>query len=250
MTAFSHQPNTHQFVRKVESIALSPLSPDERAALLALPMHVVELDASRDIVREGDRPSRCFTVLDGFVAVYKTTRTGKRQILACHVPGDVPDFQSLHLKVLDISISTVGPCRLGFVQHDAVRALLRAYPGLVDVLWRATLIDAGIAREWMLNNGRRDAYARMAHLFCELITRLDAVGLAPNRTCALPMRQSELADALGITSVHVNRMLRDLKAAGLITLRSRRLTVLDWEGLQVAAEFDPTYLHLGRSDAA
>ncbi|MGH1591670.1 Crp/Fnr family transcriptional regulator [Methylobacterium phyllosphaerae] len=133
------------------------------------------------------------------------------------MPGDVPDFQSLYLEVLDITIATISSCRLGFVQHDAVRALLREHPRLNAVFWRATLIDAALVREWMLNTGRREAYARMAHLFCELVTRLDAVGLAPDRTCDLPMTQPELADALGITPVHVNRTIRDLKAAGLVS---------------------------------
>ncbi|WP_348644578.1 helix-turn-helix domain-containing protein [Methylobacterium sp. WL1] len=111
-----------------------------------------------------------------------------------------------------------------------------------------TLIDAALYREWLLNIGRREAYSRMAHLFCELITRMDAVGLAPGRTCPLPMTQSELGDALGITSVHVNRTLNDLRDAGLVTVRSRRLKVLDWEGLTAVAEFNPTYLHLGRQE--
>ena len=122
-------------------------------------------------------------------------------------------------------------------------------PTVEAVFWRSTLIDAALVREGMLNVGRREAYARMAHLFCELMTRLEVVGLAPDRTCPLPMTQPELADALGITPVHVNRTVRDLKAAGLITLRSRQLTVNDWEGLKAAAEFDPTYLHLGSRDA-
>ena len=249
MTGSFHQSNTNAFVRKVESIALSPLSGDERAALLALPMQVAQFDANQDIVREGDRPSRCFAVLDGLVATYKSTQTGKRQVMAYHVAGDVPDVQSLHLKVLDNSISTISPCRIGFVRHDAMLALFQVHPGLVDVFWRLTLIDAALMREWMLNIGRRDAYARMAHLFCELITRLDVVGLAPERSCPLPMTQPELADALGITPIHVNRTLRDLKAAELVTLRGRRLTVHDWDGLKTAAEFDPTYLHLGTHDA-
>lgn len=249
MTGYLHQPDKHPFVRKVESIALSPLSVDERAALLALPMHTAQFGACQDIVREDDRPSRCFAVLEGFVAAYKTTLSGKRQVMAYHVPGDVPDLQSLHLMVLDNSIAAVSPCRVGFVEHEAVHALFQAQPGLVGVFWRSTLIDAALAREWMLNIGRREAYARMAHLFCELIIRLEAVGLAPDRTCLLPMTQTELADALGITPVHVNRTMRDLKAAGLITLRSRQLTVNDWEGLKAAAEFDPTYLHLGSRDA-
>jgi CRP-like cAMP-binding protein len=249
MTEPSPQAEAHPFVRKVESIALFKLSEEERAALTALPMQEAQFEAYQDIVREGDRPSRCFALLDGFVSTYKTTLSGKRQVAAFHVPGDVPDIQSLHLKVLDNSISTVGPCRVGFVQHDAMRALFRAHPRISDIFWRASLIDAALVREWMLNTGRREAYARMAHIFCELITRLDAVGLAPDRTCALPMTQPELGDALGITPVHVNRTLSDLRDAGLITVRSRLLRVHDWEGLVAVAEFDPTYLHLGSQDA-
>ena len=249
MTGF--RPTEAQIVvRKVESIALFTLSEAELAALHALPIHVAAFDAYQDIVRERDHPSQCFALLEGIAAVYKSTHSGGRQVMAYHVPGDVPDLQSLHLKVLDNSISTISPCRIGFIKHDAMRALFRAQPRLGDVFWRMTLIDAGRYREWMLNIGRRDAYARMAHLFCELITRLDAVGLAPERTCPLPMTQPELADALGITPVHVNRTLRDLKAAELVSLRGRRLTVHDWDGLKAAAEFDPTYLHLGSHGAA
>lgn len=249
MTGSPHQPNRHPFLRKIDSVALFGPTDAERAALAALPMQMTQFEAYQDIVREGDRPSRSFTLLDGIACTYKSTRAGKRQVMSYHVPGDMPDFQSLYLEVLDISIATVSPCRIGFVPHEAVRALLRAHPRLNEVFWRATLIDAAIVREWMLNTGRRDAYARMAHLFCELVTRLGAVGLAPDRTCELPMTQPELADALGITPVHVNRTVRDLKAAGLITLRSRRLTVHDWEGLVSAGEFDPTYLHLRNQDA-
>jgi CRP-like cAMP-binding protein len=246
----THPPNRNTFLRKIESVALFEPTEAERAALIALPMQINHFDAYQDIVREGDRPSRSFALMEGIACTYKSTRAGKRQVMGYHVPGDVPDFQSLHLEVLDISIATVSPCRIGFVQHEAVRAMLRSHPRLGEVFWRATLIDAAIVREWMLNTGRRDAYARMAHLFCELVTRLGAVGLAPDRTCDLPMTQPELADALGITSVHVNRTIRDLKAAGLISLRGRRLVVHDWDGLVAAAEFDPSYLHLRDGNAA
>ncbi|WP_182180577.1 Crp/Fnr family transcriptional regulator [Methylobacterium radiotolerans] len=232
------------FLRRIETVALFRLTDAERAALATIPMQVAQFEPNQDIIREGDRPSRSFALLSGIACTYKSTRAGKRQVMSYHVPGDVPDFQSLFLEVLDINIATVSACRLGFVQHDAVRAMLRAHPRLNEVFWRATLIDAAMVREWMLNTGRREAYARMAHLFCELVTRLGAVGLAPDLTCDLPMTQPELADALGITSVHVNRTVRDLRAAGLIALRGRRLTVNDWAGLQEAAEFDPTYLHL------
>jgi CRP-like cAMP-binding protein len=248
MIELLHTSNTNPILRKVASVALFTLTEEERAALRSLPMQVAQFEPYQDIVREGDRPSRCFALLDGFVSTYKTTPAGKRQITAFHVPGDVPDIQSLHLKVLDNSISTIGPCKIGFVQHDAMRALFHAHPRLGAVFWRITLIDAALVREWMLNTGRREAYARMAHLFCELITRLDAVGLAPDRTCPLPMTQPELADALGITPVHVNRTLGDLRDAGLITVRSRQLMVHDWDGLVSAAEFDPIYLHLRSQD--
>jgi CRP-like cAMP-binding protein len=126
MTEPSHGDDVHAFVRKVESIALFALSEDERAALIALPMQIARIDAYQDIVRERDRPSRCFALLDGFASTYKSTRSGKRQVMAYHVPGDVPDLQSLHLKVLDNSVSTISPCRVGFVQHDAMRALFQA----------------------------------------------------------------------------------------------------------------------------
>jgi CRP-like cAMP-binding protein len=249
MTEPSHRDDAHPFVRKLQSIAPFTLSDEERAALYALPMQIARIDAYQDIVRERDRPSRCFALLDGFASTYKTTRAGKRQVMAYHVAGDVPDLQSLHLKVLDNSVSTISPCRVGFVQHDAMRALFQTHPRIGAAFWRMTLIDAALMREWMLNIGRREAYARMAHLFCELITRLEAVGLVVDRTCLLPMTQPELADALGITPVHVNRTLRDLKAAELVTLRGRHLTVHDWDGLKTAAEFEPTYLHLGNHNA-
>lgn len=249
MTAQIQQVSRHPFLRKIDSVALFRPTEAELSALAAVPMQMAQFEPYQDIVREGDRPSRSFALMEGIACTYKSTRAGKRQVMGYHVPGDMPDFQSLYLEVLDISIATVSPCRIGFVTHEAVRALLRAHPRLNEVFWRATLIDAAIVREWMLNTGRRDAYARMAHLFCELVTRLGAVGLAPERSCELPMTQPELADALGITPVHVNRTIRDLKTAGLITLRSRRLTVTDWDGLRSAAEFDPTYLHFRAQDA-
>ncbi|MDP4024886.1 Crp/Fnr family transcriptional regulator [Methylobacterium sp. NEAU 140] len=238
------QSEIHPFIRKIETIALFALSEAERAALAALPMQVAVLEPYQDIVREHERPARSFAMLEGLTCTYKTTRAGKRQVMAYHVPGDVPDFQSLHLEVLDISIGTVTPCRVGFVRHETLRALFRAHPRLVDAFWRATLIDAGLCREWMLNNGRRESYARMAHLFCELLMRLEAVGLAQGNACELGLTQPELGDALGISTVHVSRTLKELREAGLITLSGGRLAVHDRARLAAAAEFDPTYLHL------
>jgi CRP-like cAMP-binding protein len=243
------QSSDHPYVRRIQSVALFDLSDAEREALAGLPMQHATYEAHQDIVSEHDRPGRCFAVLSGITASYKTTQDGRRQVVAYHVPGDVPDFQSLHLKVLDFSIAAVAPTRVGFVSHDALRALFRAHPRLGDVFWRATLIDGALSREWMLNNGRRESYTRMAHLFCELMIRLDAVGLVKDHRCELPLTQYELADALGISSVHVNRILRELRDGGLISLGGGQLTVHDWPALIKAAEFDGTYLHLSRPAA-
>lgn len=239
----------HPFVRKIENVALFALSAPERDALARLPMQVAEFDARQDVVLEHDRPKRSFAVLSGLAATYKTTQDGRRQVVAYHVPGDVPDFQSLHLEVLDFSIGAVTNLRVGFVQHDALREMFSAHPRLGDAFWRTTLIEGAMSREWMLNNGRRESFSRMAHLFCELMLRMEVVGLAANRSCPLPLTQYELGDALGISSVHVNRILKELRERGMITLSGGRLTIHDWGALKKAGEFDPTYLHLRRTDS-
>jgi CRP-like cAMP-binding protein len=178
------------------------------------------------------------------------TGDGKRQIVSFNVPGDVPDLQSLHLTVLDNSIATISPCSVGFIQHEDLRAICERYPRLTAAFWRETLIDASIFREWVLNVGRREAYTRMAHVLCELLTRLRAVGLVEDHVCDLPITQGEFADAIGVTPVHVNRVLQQLRADGLIELKGDRLTVYDWDKLKEAGEFDPTYLHLESNQAA
>jgi CRP-like cAMP-binding protein len=239
MPATDHNP----VIRKLESNVR--LSDEERAALEALPMQVQALRADQDIVREGDQPTRCFAVLEGYTATYKMTGDGKRQIHAFHVPGDIPDLQSLHLRVLDFSIGTLTPCRVGFIQHEPLRELCRQQPRIMEAFWRQTLIDGAIFREWITNVGRREAYNRMAHILCEWIVRLQAVGLVKDHTCDLPMTQNELADATGISTVHVNRVLQQLRSDGLINLRGNRLEVLDWEQLKDVGDFDPTYLHFG-----
>ncbi len=239
---------THPIVRKLESVLR--LSAEERDAVLGLPMQVQQLRADQDIVRQGDRPSRCCALLDGFAATYSIVGDGKRQIMAFHVPGDIPDLQSLHLRVLDNSLGTITTCKVGFIQHEAIRDLCARYPRLAGCFWRETLIDAAIFREWMASIGRRPAYARIAHLMCEWVVRLRAVELADERTCAFPMTQAEVGDALGLSFVHVNRTLQELRNAGLIALKNGALEVLDWEGLQRAGDFDPTYLHLESEQAA
>jgi CRP-like cAMP-binding protein len=178
------------------------------------------------------------------------TAQGKRQIVSFNLPGDIPDLQSLHLKVLDNSISTISQCRVGFITHEVLHDICNHYPRLAAAFWRETLIDASIFREWVLNVGRREAYQRMAHLLCELLTRLRAVDLVEDHVCDLPITQSEFADALGVTTVHVNRVLQQMRADGLIETKGTQLKVPDWEKLKQVGEFDPTYLHLESDQAA
>jgi CRP-like cAMP-binding protein len=242
------QYHADRVIRHLESSI--KLSDDERAAIKTLPMQVTQIRADQDIVREGDRPSRCFALLEGFACTFKMTGDGKRQIVAFHIPGDLPDLQSLHLEVLDVSIGTITPCTVGFIQHEIARDLCRRFPRIGSAFWRDTLVAAAVFREWVTNIGRRNAYGRLAHIFCEMVVRMRAVGLAEDHVCELPMTQAELADATGMTTVHVNRTLQELRAAGLITLTGSKLKVEDWEGLKKAGDFDPSYLHLRNEDVA
>ena len=241
-------PRTNPLIRKLENVFR--LTDEEKAADANLPIQVADIRADQDIVREGDRPSRCCLVLEGFTCTYKVTGQGKRQIMAFHIPGDIPDLQSLHLKVLDNSLGTITRCRVGFIQHEALRDLCQRQGRITSAFWRETLIDAAVFREWMVSIGRREALARVAHLFCEVLLRMRAVGLTQGDTCDWPITQAEIGDALGLSTVHVNRTLQELRAAGLIRLEDRTLTVLNWEELKRVGDFDPTYLHLHNREAA
>jgi len=234
--------SAHPLVRKLESIYA--LSEEERDAVSALPMQIVDVRADQDIVREGDSPTRCCLVLEGLTSVYKVTGEGKRQILALQIAGDIPDLQSLHLRVLDNSIGTISPSKVGFIQHDVLRALCHCFPQIGDALWRTTLIDAAVFREWMVNIGRREAYSRIAHLLCETFERLKAVGLTNDHSWEIRVSQSELGDATSMSTVHVNRTVQDLRRDGLITWEKGRVEILDWDRLVDVGDFDPTYLHL------
>ena len=242
------QPEHDRLVRKLESIA--ELSAEDERAVRSLPLAIKTLPADTDIVREGERPSQSCLVVDGFACRYKLTPAGRRQIMSFHIPGDVPDVQSLLLRTMDHSLGTLTPCRLAFVTHESLRDLIRQRPRIADAFWRDTLIDAAVFREWMVGIGRRSARQRIAHLLCELLVRLEAVGLTEDHAYELPVTQEELGDALGLSSVHVNRVLQELRQNGLVVLRGRRLSTPDWEGLKAAGEFDPTYLHLDHKEAA
>lgn len=235
-------------ILKLDSIFT--LTDEEKRALQDLPMKIVELKADQDIVRIGDYPTHSCLILEGFTSIYKLNTDGKRQIMALHVPGDIPGLQSLHLERIDFSIASIGACTIGFIQHKDLRRICERYPRLSAAFWRETLVDASVLREWLLNIGRRDAYARIAHLLCEFLLRLKAVGLVENGAFDFPITQAELADATGISAVHMNRALQVLRRNGLIQTKRTRLIVPDWEKLKEAGEFDSLYLHLEDNAAA
>jgi CRP-like cAMP-binding protein len=240
--------NLLRFVRRLETIYR--LTEEERGAIAALPVHVREFTADHDLVRVGDRPSQCCLLLEGFAHRYQDLGDGRRQIMSFHMPGDVPDLLSLHLPVMDHNLGTLAPSKVGFISHQNLRLLMRNYPRIADACWRDTLVDAAVFREWMVGIGRRNAYARISHLICELMTRMRVAGLTEGNSVRLPLTQGILGDALGLSTVHVNRVIQELRGNGLITWQGKLVTVQNWEELKRAGEFDPAYLHLQHEEAA
>src|SRR5215210_5364819 len=158
--------NTEPLIRKLESIG--ELSDQDREALASLPVQVRSLEADEDVVREGDRPSVCCLLLDGFMHRYKVLPDGKRQILAIHTPGDIPDLQSLFLRHLDHNLAATVPSTAAFIPHEDLRAVMRFSPGIAEALWHDTLIDAAIFRAWITGLGQRSAHGHLAYLLCEV----------------------------------------------------------------------------------
>ncbi|KAB1073298.1 Crp/Fnr family transcriptional regulator [Methylobacterium planeticum] len=234
-------------VRKLGSIAA--LTDGERQAILSVPSKTRLLNAGQDIVRDGDKPSQCCLILDGWACRYKIIGEGKRQIFSFHIPGDIPDLQSLHLHTMDHSLGTITQATVAFIPHESMRELSTRFPRIGEVLWRDTLVDAAIFREWMIGMGRKSAFGRIAHLFCEMYLKLEAVGLAGEHRCPLPITQMDIGDALGLSNVHVNRVLQEMRGRSLITLRGSALVIQAWDVLIGVSEFDPTYLHLEKRAA-
>ncbi|GAC1485497.1 MAG: Crp/Fnr family transcriptional regulator [Acetobacteraceae bacterium] len=228
-------------VRKLNS--LGTLTAAEHRLLCDHPLVVRDVGPDQDLVREGDEPVHCLLLLEGFACRNKSLRDGRRQILAFNIPGDFVDLCSYLTQPMDHSISTLTQVKVGTIPHGTIADWTERFPNLCRLLWRDTLIDAAINREWMVNVGRRSAYQRIAHILCEMAVRLHAVGLAQDYSCDLPITQGELADATGLSTVHVNRVIQELRGDGLIALNGRSFTALDWEGLKRAADFDPLYLN-------
>lgn len=217
------------------------LSPDDRELLKALRVTERTLEHREPLSREGDAATQCAVVHAGFLASSKIV-FDREQILAFHVPGDFPDLQNLYVTDSDHGIISIGTSRVGLISHSEMKDMLAASPMLAGVFWRETMIEATILREWLCNVAARDALASIAHLICEIAIRMDAVGLVTDHSFQLPLTQQDLANATGISLVHVNRTLQELRKRRLFRWESRRVTLLDFEELKRIAQFEPDYL--------
>ena len=224
--------------------ARDEISPEEEAALRDAVGEVRDHPADRVIIREGQELTTSTLLLEGLVCRYKDLRNAERQITALHVPGDFVDLHSFTLKHLDHNIMTLTPCRVALFPHTRLTEITETLPHLTRLLWFSTTLDAAIQREWELSLGRRTAVAKAAHLICELRMRLGVIGMADESGFALPITQTELAECIGLTAVHVNRTLRELRERGLLEFRRGDVKILDLKGLEKLAEFRPDYLYL------
>lgn len=233
------------FIRKLERRDV--LGSEEKAALLAAAGTIETYPAGADLVREGERPGRSSLVASGFTIRYRVMDDGGRQITAIHVPGDFVDLHSFLLKTMDHAVGALSACRVVTFPHANLKLITERYPHLTRMLWLMTLLDSAIHREWIVAMGRRTALQQMAHLLCEIFTRLSVVDLAERHTeLTLPISQAELGDALGLSTVHVNRTLQQLRADRLISWQGQAVRILDWDRLADVAEFNDAYLHLDR----
>jgi CRP-like cAMP-binding protein len=219
-------------------------------AIMALPFERKVTEAAGYILRDGDRPPGGTIIVDGLAFRHKVTIDGARQILSVHIPGDFIDLEGTLLRATDHNIQALTRCELAVVPRSALIALIDQHPRVGRAMWIDTLIDGSIFREWIVNVGRRDAKAGLCHLLCEFARRLEIIGLAKGAGYELPMTQEQLADALGLTPVHVNRVLKELDREGLIVREKRFVRIPDWEALRSVGGFNERYLHLQQMEAA
>jgi len=224
------------------------VSAEEERVIRGLVSHTIEVPADRTFVRAGQELKESTLLLDGWMARAKDLPTGERQIAEIHVPGDFMDLHGFTLKHLDHDVISITQSVVAVAPHERVKDLTERHPHLTRLYWFMTNLDAAIQREWTLSLGRRAALSRMAHLFCELHVRLGIAGLVCNNRYAFPLTQVELAECLGLTSVHVNRTLQELRRMNLIEVRDWHVEILDLEGLIAVAQFDPEYLYLDKRE--
>lgn len=238
---------SNPLIQKLEAFA--PLPDADRRLLDETIRTTREVAPREDLIREGDAPDDVHLVLEGFACRYKLRPDGTRHIIAYLVPGDFCDLHVFILKTMDHNIGALSRCTIVDIPRGRVLELTER-PAIARALWWAALVDEATLREWLVNIGARPAEQRVAHLLCELLLRLRTVGLANGDAYELPITQFDLADTMGLSLVHMNRVLQRLRAGDMITLKGRQLVILDIEGLMTFSEFNPNYLHLAHRTGA
>jgi CRP-like cAMP-binding protein len=232
-------------IRRLEEFI--PLSDADRSALAHLSQQSTRtVEAKGDLIREGDPPRSLFLILGGWACRYRELDDGRRQIVDFAVPGDLCDLNLFILDSMDHSISAITRLKVAAIGHEVFRTLVITHPNITTALWWQELVSKSIHREWIVNVGRRSALERIAHLFCEMFLRLESVGLTHGFSCDFPPTQGDIADATGLTAVHVNRSIQELRRRGLVELKRKKLTIHDLTTLQTVAGFKPNYLHHDR----
>lgn len=231
---------THLFLQGRGRAAMTE---EEKCVLDEGVASVLRLPARRQIVRAGELVERSTYLIEGYICRYMDDREGHRQLVAVHVPGDFVDLHAFPMKRLDHDVATLGPATIASFEHRTLTEITERHPRLTRFLWFSTLLDAAMHREWIFRLGRLGAEGRLSHFFLELYTRLKMVGLAQDDGFPLPLTQTDLGEACGLTGVHVNRTLRRLREDGLMTFANGVATITDPVRLAALAEFDAAYLY-------
>jgi CRP-like cAMP-binding protein len=221
----------------------SPIDAEDIAAVRRLRSEIRELTVGEDFICQGDKPTAAAIVIEGVLARFHTLRSGARQYLALHYPGDWPDAQALYLEHMDHSVCAMMRAVVCSISHDQLMKLFAERPTIGFAVWRETLIDAAIFRESITNNSSRHGAARVAHFFCEQFYRAKFAGLVNDNVCPLPLTQAQLGETLGMSLVSINRHLQALRRTKAADHKAGKLFVRSWPKLVSLGEFDPVYLH-------
>ena len=235
----------HLLIRRLQNLV--PLNDHEQEALLGLSAFRRRVKAKKDLAQSLLGRNNLYLIESGFACRYKQLSDGRRQILSVSVPGDIGDLRVYILGRPDSEISTLSDVTISVIDGEKLLAATDRFPQIARALWSATLVEESITREWLVSLGQRSALERMAHLLCELHARLDAVGRVERGAFDMPITQSELADTLGLSSVHVNRTLQTLRRRDFIVFEDKVMHLKDIRALTEIAMFNPGYLHFRAS---
>jgi CRP-like cAMP-binding protein len=230
------------FVKRLSS--RSVLTDEEVSALLGLNGQIKEIAAHTDFVGIGEQVDHSCLVIDGLVGRFGQNKNGARQITCLHIPGDMADLPSVVNPKSEWALGSLASTTVLRIPHTELRRLAAKHPGVAEAFWRDCVADGSIFSEWVVNVGRRDALSRLAHVFCEMAVRCEYAGLGDKRSFPLPITQTDLGDATGLTGVHVNRTLKELRTRSIVELRAGTVTIQDWEQLVSVADFDAGFLLL------